>query len=356
VARTISTTLWRTDIDGNRLEDLSRYLTEGSVEMNTDRVSGKMAGYFSITEPDRIRAYTDFLAPTLTIEYDDGSPTITKSLGFYSTRTAPATRTLERHEATFEVEDLSRLLSLSAYTAVDNVPASTNVVTEVEATIGEASITRYSLPTTSATTPKALTFPIGTTRLEKANDLLGSIGWYALFPRLDGKLTSKPYIDLANAQPVMTIGDGDLLAPIDVQSTDQTLVNVVIVIRDDPAQASLYAVARNDDPGSPTSTVSVGFEYTRIERVGDLQTQTEVDALAARLLREARTYYQTATVRVFPDTDFSVHEVVDLALSGELAALNGRWWVRRWALGLTPASCYYDLELNRVTTASGGVL
>jgi hypothetical protein len=108
--------------------------------------------------------------------------------------------------------------------------------------------------------------------------------------------------------------------------------------------------------GRDTATWAAPRGQFRIERVGDLQTQTEVDALAARLLREARTYYQTATVRVFPDTDFSVHEVVDLSLTGELAALNGRWWVRRWALGLTPASCYYDLELNRVTTASGGVL
>jgi hypothetical protein len=356
VSRTISVSLWRTDIDGNRLENLSRYLVSGGIEMNTDRISGKMSARFSLTEPTRVRPYIDFLVPTLTIEYDDGTPTVTKALGFYSTRTAPSLLTKERNEATYEVEDLTRLLSFSAYTAVDNVPAATNVVTEVEGTIAEAAITRHSLPTTSITTSKALTFPIGTSRLDKVNDLLGSIGWYSLYPRLDGKLTSKPYLDLVNAQPVMTITDASLLAPIQVQTNDQTLVNVVIVIREDPAQASLYAVARNDDPSSPTSTTNVGFEYTRIERVADLQTQTEVDSLAVRLLREARTYYQTATVRVWPDTDFGMHEVVDLDLTGKMASLNGRWWLRRWGLGLTPSSCYYDLELNRVTDANTGAM
>ncbi len=356
MSRTISVELWRTDIDGNRLENLSRFLVSGAVEMNTDRQAGKLSARFSLTDPDRIRPYIDFLVPTLTIQYDDGSPTVEKALGFYSTRMAPAIVTLERNEATYEVEDLTRLLSVSAYTAVDNVAASTNIVTEVEATLGEAAITRYSFPTTSSVTSKALTYTIGTSRLEKANDLLGSIGWYSVYPRLDGRLTSKPYIDLGSAQPVMTITDEDVLAPVEVQTNDQTLVNVVIVIRDDPAQAALYSVARNDDPSSPTSTVNVGFEYARVEKVADLQTQAEVDSLAARLLREARTYYQTAMVRVWPDTDFGIHEVVDLAFTNELATLNGRWWCRRWGLGLTPSTCYYDLELNRVTNANTGVV
>lgn len=354
-ARTITTTLHRASATGTIREDLSAYLVGGTIEMNTDRAAGKMAALLSLSRGAVVTPYQDFLVPTLTIAYDDGTPTITKALGFYATRTPPSTRTIERYEATYECEDLTRLLSFSAYTSVDNVAASTNIVTEIEATCAEAGTNRYAFPQTSKTTAKAITYQIGTTRLEKINDLLGSIGWYSVYPRLDGQLTSKPYVDFAQAQPVMTITNDDVLAPIEMQSNDQTLVNVVVVVKDDPASSPLTSVARNDDPASPTSTVAVGFEYTRVERVADIQTQDEADALAARLLREARTYYQTATIRVWPDTDFSVHEVVDLALTGELAALNGRWWVRRWSLGLTPASCYYDLEVNRVTNTVTGV-
>lgn len=356
MSRTIALTLYKTDIDGNLLDDLSEFVTSGRIEMNTDRASGKVAASFTLSDSSRIRPYVDYLQPTLSIAFDNGDPTIVKPLGFFATRTPPATMTIERHDATFDVEDMTRLLAVSAYTSVDNVASSTNVGTEVGDTIAEANISLYTIPATTATTTKALTFPIGTTRLEKANLLLQSIGWYHLFPQADGRLTSKPYLNLEQAEPVVTITDDMVLGPVSVQTNDQTLVNVVIVTRDDPAQAPLTAIARNDDPASPSSTVSVGFEYARIERVADLQTQTEVDALAARLLREARTYYQTATVRIWPDTNFGIHEVVDLALTGELAALNGRWWVRRWSLGLTPSSCYYDLELNRVTDSVAGTV
>lgn len=343
------------DSSGRDVMDISMFLTGGRVEMNTDRSAGKMAASLSFSDGDLIRPYVDYLRVGLRIEFDDGQPTITKPLGVYSTRTAPATRTRERHEATYDVEDLTRLLSFSAYTAVDNVASGTNVITEVVATLGEANISLYSFPSTTKTTPKALTYPIGTTRLEKINDLLGSIGWYELYPGLDGRLTSKPYVNLAEEEPVAYVTDFDTLAPIAMQSNDQSLVNVVLVVRDDPAAAPLSAIARNDDPASPTSTVSVGFEYMRVERVADLQTQTEVDALAARLLREARTYYQTATVNVWPDVAYGTHEVVDLLMGGELEVLNGRWWVRRWAIGLTPVDCYYELEINRVTDTVNGV-
>lgn len=354
-ARTISTSLLRVSATGAIRENLSDYLVDGRIEMNTDREAGKLSGSFTLSDGDRINPYSDFLVPRLTIEYDDGTTTVGKRLGFYMTRTAPASRTIERHEATYQVEDLTRFLSLSAYTAVNNVASGTSINTALNTVMTEAGTNRYAFPATGKNTAKKLTYPIGTTRLEKINDLLGSIGYYEAYPRLDGRITSKPYLDLASAQPVMTITDDDVLAAIEMQANDQTLVNVVIAVRDDPAQASLSSVARNDDPASPTSTVSVGFEYTRVERVADVQSQTELDNYAARLLREARTYYQTATIRVWPDVDFGIHEVVDLDLTGELAALNGRWWVRRWSLGLTPGSCYYDLEVNRVTDTVNGV-
>lgn len=354
-ARTIGVSLLRVSATGAILGDVSDYLTAGRIEMNSDRQTGKMSASFTLSDGDLIRPYSDFLYPRLTIEYDDGRASILKRLGWYTTRTAPASRTIERHEATYEVEDLTRFLSLSAYTTTNNVANGTGINTALTQTMVEAGTNRYSFPATGKSTAKKLTYPVGTSRLDKINDLLGSIGYYEAYPRLDGRITSKPYVDLASAQPVMTITDADVLGPIALQSNDQTLVNVVIVVKDDPAAAALYAVARNDDPSSPTSTTTVGFEYTRVERVADVQTQTEADALAARLLREARTYYQTATVRVWPDTDFSVHEVVDLDLTGEVGALNGRWWVRRWSLGLTPADCFYELELNRVTDTVNGV-
>ena len=355
MARVITPTLWKCDRDGNRLEDLSDVLVAGSISMNLDRDAGKLAATFTLYEPERVTPFVHYLRPELLIEFDDGSPSITHPLGFYGTRTPSAERTIERHSATFEGEDLTRLLALSAYTDVDNVPAATNVVTEIAATCTEAAITLTAFPSTSATTAKALTFPTGTTRLAKINDLLTSIGWYQVYPNRDGKLTSRPIVALDQLTPVATLTDADIVAPIATQTTDQTLVNVVVVVKDDAADAPLTAIARNDDPASPTSTVSTGFAFTRVERVTELQTQTEVDSYARRLLSEARSYYQTAQVTIWPDTPLGIYETVELDLTGRLAELNGRWWVRTWDLGLTPADAVYRMELNRVTDYTLGV-
>jgi hypothetical protein len=160
---------------------------------------------------------------------------------------------------------------------------------------------------------------------------------------------------LDKLQPVATLTAADIVRPISIQLTDETLTNVVIVVKDNAAEAPLTSVARNDDISSPTSTVNVGFEYVRVEQTSDAQTQTEVDRLARRLLSESRTYYQTATVAVWPDTEFGLHEVVSLQLAGQMEDLSGLWWIRRWSLGLTPSDCFYELELNRVTSYALGV-
>jgi hypothetical protein len=355
VARVITPTLWRCDRDGNRLEELTDALVAGSISMNLDRDAGKVSASFTLTDPDRVRPYVDFLKPELLIEFDDGRPSIEHPLGFYATRTPSAERTIERYSAVFECEDLTRLLGLSAYTATDNVPSARNIVTEIEETVGEANLTLTAFPATTRTTSKDLTFPVGTTRLDKINELLKSIGFYQAYPNRDGRITSREIVALDQLQPVATLTDADVLGPIATQTTDQTLVNVVVVVKDDAADAPLTAIARNDDPASPTSTVSTGFAFTRVERVSELQTQAEVDGYAARLLAEARSYYQTATVNIWPDWPLGIYETVELDLTGELADLNGRWWVRTWDLGLTPADAIYRMELNRVTNYTLGV-
>jgi hypothetical protein len=356
VGRIISTTLYRCNLAGDHLEDISQYLVAGFVEMNLDRDQGKLSATFTLSDPSKVRPYQDYLKPFLTIEYDDGRATITKPLGFYATRTPPSERTVERHDAQYSCEDLTRLLAQSAYTAVDNVPASTNIVTEITSTLDEIGCSFRLFPSTSATTTAAKSFSMGTTRLEKINDLLGSIGWYSIHPRADGRLTSRQYSSTSGRQPIATLTDDDLLEPIQMQINDESLANVIIVIKDNPTEAPLTAYRENTDPSSPTSTVNIGFKYARVERRSDLQTQAEVDALADRLLSESRSYYQTASLRIWPDYELGLHDVVELDLTGEMAELSGLWWVRTWAIGLTPSECSYQIAINRITNSLTGAV
>lgn len=349
MGRIITPRLWRTTLAGVRLEDITNELVSGTITMNLDRDSGKLSASFTMHGTTSITPYTSYLQPTMTVSYDDGQPSIEKPLGFFATRTPQTTRTLERLEAVYECEDLTRLLALSAYNTVDNVTAGTDLVTEIRATIEEAGITYHAIPASNETYHKDLSYPIGTTRLEKVNELLQIMGWYTLYPDVDGRLTSKPVVNLKRLEPRAIITAAELVRPVVTQINDQTVVNAVIVVKDDPVEAPIYSYLANTDPASPTSTVALGFEFSRVYKTTDVHTQAEADALAERLLQEAESYYQTATITTWPDVNYGLHEVVDLSLTGELATMTGRWWVRTWSLGMTPATAIYELGINRLT-------
>ena len=110
---------------------------------------------------------------------------------------------------------------------------------------------------------------------------------------------------------------------------------MVLVINDDPTAAPLSSIARNDDPQSPTSTANKG-EIMRREVVSGSTTQAALDALAARLLAESRSYYRTAKLTILHDpTALLMHQVVQLNLTGEQASLSGKWWVRTADMGFS---------------------
>ena len=356
MGRIISVDLWACDINGNRREDLSEYFLSGSVEMNTDRTNSILTGSFRLSEPDRVQQYVDYLQPTLHIDFDDGRPSVSKRLGLYSTRIPPGERTVETHLGTFECQDLTRILSLSAYTQVENVAANTDLIVEIIDTIEDLGISNYQFPAITRLAPKDLTFPIGTTRLEKINALLDIMGWYNLWMDLQGRLTSQPIVPIHQKTPIVTLTPAMLGAPIQDQTNDETLANAVIVIKDDPAEAPLSSTIYNIDPESPTSIQNAPFgTFFRIVTVTEPETQTEINVVAQRYLAESRSFYQTATLVTFPELDFNVHEILKLNLTGKMERLNGNWWIRTWGIGFTPEDAVIRAEINRITDDILGV-
>lgn len=96
----------------------------------------------------------------------------------------------------------------------------------------------------------------------------------------------------------------------------------------------------NDNASSPTSTVSLGRRWTRVETVTDIETQEQADEKANALLQESLSRYRKLTLRTFPDPRRSLYEIYDLDIvnrRGEVIA-DGHWYCRGWELGFTPAS------------------
>lgn len=345
--------LQRVTLAGQIIEDISDILTDARVNLNIDRDIYLQCS-ISVRDVDAIAPLTDVLA--LSVEYTIDGVSTTYPLGLYTVVTPPAISVGHVTTAEYQGADLTGLLATSAYTATHNVASGTNVVTEITNTITGVGLTRYTLPVSSRTFRKNWTFPAGTTRLEKINRVLDHIAWTRLAMTRDGRITTPgPYIDPARQEPFATWTDDELLGPVEYTPTDAPIANVVVVIRDDPADEPIVAVARNDDPASRTSTVSVGREIVRVERTSDIHSQADADELAKRLLRESRERYETVRLMVYPDPRaLDAFQTARLQFTArELRRYNGIWRIRSAELGVTPASAPLQVELSRIVFDGG---
>lgn len=346
----IAAELWRATIDNQLVEDVSQYLTDGSVSMDVDR-DIKLALSVTVRQPARITPYVDYLAPFVRLTYDDGSPDVYRQLGLYAIKTPPGSYSPTDAVATFAGDDLTRVLADYAYSDNSSSAAGTDYTGQIGGTVTNGGISRHNIPSAPDLLPVAQSWKIGTTRLEKANTLLDQLGWYHLGMDLDGKIsTPGAPQDLASMEPYRTIADEDVMSALDVTPAGQDIANVVLVVNDDASAAPLHSVARNDDPSSPTSTVATGREIVRVVSVSGSTTQAALDASAARYLSESRTAYRTAKLTILHDPDaLVIHRVVQLTLTGEQADFSGKWWVRQASLSLGPAGGSV-LTLSQVTS------
>ena len=352
----LSVSLWRATIDNALVEDITAYLVDGEIEMNVDRDT-KLSAKFTLRDPDVVTPYTDYLAPFITLTYDDGRASVSSQLGLYAVTVPPGRYTVEDAGATFDGRDLTWVMARSAYTDAFSVASGTNYRTTITGAISASGLSRYTIPATTSTLPSAQSFGVGTSRLDRANTMLDQLGWYHLGMDLDGRISTPGAVrSLRYVEPFATLTEADLWGPVEVQPNDADLANVIVVVNDDPSAAPLTSTATNSDPSSPTSTVALGRSIVRTVKVTGSTTQAALDALAARYLAESRTYYRTAKLKIAPNpTALIPHQTVDLDLSGKLAGLSGRWWVRTAKMGLRPETAAVELEINQVTDDLDGV-
>lgn len=347
---TMSVGLWRATIDNALVEEISDQLVDGSITMNLDRAI-KLAASFTIRDPGNIAPYTDFLAPFVRLDYDDGRPDVYQQLGLFATKVAPGSYNINDSVATFEGDDLTSVMASSYLTDTANRAAGQNYVTAgIVPAITGIGATRYNLPATTETFPVIQSYPIGMSYLERANLVCDQLGWYHLGMDLDGRIsTPGAPRNLASMEPWRVLTDADIIGNIDVQPAGQEIANVVLVINDDASAAPLSATATNSDPSSPTSTVAVGRSIMRLVKVTGSTTQAALNALAARYLAESRTFYQVLKITILHDpTALVMHQSCRLDLTGEQESLSGLYWIRTASLSLTVNGAT-QLELNRVT-------
>lgn len=117
-----------------------------------------------------------------------------------------------------------------------------------------------------------------------------------------GRILFSPEQDTASLQPVWTYDDGNssiLYPDVTVENDMYGIPNVVEVIYSNGSDC-YYSKVVNDNPNSPTSTVSRGreivYRVTDPELIGD-PTENQIDEYARKLLRDLSTLECTISYR-----------------------------------------------------------
>lgn len=346
--------LYRADSSGRIVQDISDYVTSGSVTWDLTR-DIPMTLSARLRERGIVAPYADYLIPRLQVDYADGT-TVASNLGLFTAALPKVTLTPTQGLEDIDGRDLTWRLAVDAVTTATSYASGANIVSTVGTLISSVT-SRYALPASSATLPEARSYDAGTTKLRIVNDLLSAAGYYPIYADKDGYLRSMAYRTLANVQPATTYrapatGNVRVLRTVDLEPIEDALANKITVIRDQGTDAAYVKTITNNNPASPTSTVTLGATITKVVRNGRLASNAAADALARRLAEEASTFLYRIKLQTTPDPARSPHEVYALDIRNDAGAVvaDGSWWCTAWTIGFTPDAAVMTHTLNRLVT------
>lgn len=150
-------------------------------------------------------------------------------------------------------------------------------------------------------TPSTLILPVskewepGTSRLQIMNDLLQAINYEPLFFDEMGVAIARPYSAPADraVEYVYRDDEDSVKLPEPQQTLDLfSIPNKWVVVVSDADRPALRAEYTNDNPASPTSTLTRGRTITDFRTEQEAADQATLDALVARLAAEASQIFE----------------------------------------------------------------
>lgn len=199
-----------------------------------------------------------------------------------------------------------RLLILAEDMSTDRVSVDVGAKYTTSITTIMANYGGIDLPDHDATTPAVIEWPGGTSKLQIVNDLLAAINYTSLSADAMGQFFSNPYksIDQYTPEWSYTVDRDSVIIPgVDILFDLFNVPNVFVGFISDPDRPVLRSVYTNDNPASPTSTVSRGrnivavIEPPQIDRSEELDqaaTQALLDEKVQRAAEEMTTQYMHA--------------------------------------------------------------
>lgn len=342
--------IYRADKNNQLGDDITDAFLDGSVEVDVDR-NIKRTARFVFDSHDIVKEYSDYLAVFLNIREENGTEK-EEQIGLFTVEMPSENYTSTGFEGEIPSYELTQILEEAVLRDTYNIAGGTKYITAAATLIASEGL-RYALPDDSRTVPTdGLTIKGGTTKLAAVNQLLQAISMYNCFTTRDGRITTMPYRSLVQTEPfrTYTIGDdSEIVGTFSLDKNDDTIRNVIIVVRDDPSKTILRAERINSNPNSPTSTVNLGRERARYVYDSTLADQAACDALADRLVQEMGVSV-SGTLTAIPDPAMEPHQVVmlDFSNSGLMDHHSGRYWMKSYSIGLRASDSDMVIKLRRV--------
>lgn len=303
---------------------------------------------------DRIRPWMRLRMPDIARDtaHDTTQEPVDWPLGVFLPSTP--TRAVDEHGRQLrDVEGYDKVQILEDH-AIENswhVAAGTNVIAAVKAVLDQAGITRRELTPTDETTSEE-EWPVGTTLLRIANDLLDAANYTPVFFDGDGRAVCRPSRALSSKPTEYTYADDEL--SVVTQEGERTfdlfdVPNRWILIVSEPDREPLTATFTNDAPDSPTSTVARGRVIADVREDERATSQGALNSKAQRIAEKASQVYDIVDV----DTALMPHHEHADVVRLEHAALGAadRYVEHKWSMRLE-AGGQMSHRLRRVVSLS----
>lgn len=357
---TVHARLWRANANNERLEEISGQILSGKVNMSVDRdVKWSFACTLKGTGYERLTPFVDYLAPTLTVNYPDGTR-VSGQLGLYVVAPSPETHTASGYTVTITAADPTWLLSIQGFKDPYTIQDTSNIVTAVRGILDGAGVARYSIPPSARALAVDTTWDTTASKLKIVNELLEAAGYYSLYADLHGVLTSGPYQDIKRVRVARTIAangtgeDQTIVGAVKLDPETDKFRNRFVVVMDNPRRPVIRSVVNITHPLNPLGQWNIGVRTRKLRR-RCLVGQGAADDLAKRLAREYSTLYERVSLSILPDPQRDVHEILALAVyadDGDPVAV-GRFWLRSFSVGFGSKDATMSMTLGKTQDTEG---
>lgn len=189
--------------------------------------------------------------------------------------------------------------------------------------------------------------------LRICNSLLASGGFYALYTDRDGRFVTKEIESGLSTESVFygTTEDSERLITDEIgwEYGDESFANRVVVYSGDPNEATpVVGIAENNDPDSPISIPNYGVVQREPVTMQNIVSEAEANKIALAQLRLATSLHLTLNVSTLPDPRRGPREVyrLDARKPDGTVLWDGLWRVTNWTLPLNRSGMTHEISLN----------